>query len=257
MGEFEWDPQSSTRDLTRCWRGGLRQIIKGPSKALMSSRWFSAPPEICFSKAFDSKEEWETWIAPCRSHMCFSLGGTLIKVILKSEEGTSGRRPGLLSSFKDLIKFYITNRDTRNDLFPCGTSLKIIHYICGVVCDISKATLNGSSGGCFHGSTCLSFFVTTCSCSDHRKWDSSKRYIFIAASITATRWWQCCCGLNEIPPAVCASIWESWGEMQLSPSQRVFLKGFTSNGHMYRIFSIVDAVEELCNPTDCWVKPSD
>lgn len=66
----EWGNLSESHSLgglIRCWRGGLRHIIKGPSEAFMFSQWFSTPPEICFSKVFDSEEERETWIAPCWS----------------------------------------------------------------------------------------------------------------------------------------------------------------------------------------------
>lgn len=59
----------------------------------------------------------------------------------------------------------------------------------------------------------------TCSCSGHCQWDGySKRGTFsfhaVAACIKATRWWQCCCGQNLIPPAVSASSLELQALMQ-------------------------------------------
>lgn len=66
-GDFSKSSQASPSGFMMCWRGDLMQIIKGPSEALIFSRWFSTPPEFVFSKVFDSKEERETCMALCWS----------------------------------------------------------------------------------------------------------------------------------------------------------------------------------------------
>ena len=49
-----------------------------------------------------------------------------------------------------------------------------------------------------------------------------------AACIEAARWWQCCCGQNEIPPAVSGLTLELDAVMQRQVSGGDAVKGFTS-----------------------------
>lgn len=60
------------------------------------------------------------------------------------------------------------------------------------------------------------------SCSGHcQRWQKRGRFSFCVcmAHIKATRWWQCCCGQSEIPPAVSASTLELHAVMQSWLSQ--------------------------------------
>ena len=69
----------------------------------------------------------------------------------------------------------------------------------------------------------------------------------VAAWIKATRWWQCCCGQNEIPPAVSVSTLELHALMQSGLTEwdaalyiPMFLKG------IYLIWLFLEQVKEKC-----------
>lgn len=81
---------------------------------------------------------------------------------------------------------------------------------------------SGGRGRCYEGSMCLPAFVTI-----HfqllRPWSVRQlrgtfSFHAVAACIKATRWWQCCCGQNQIPPAVSASTLELCALMLLAQS---------------------------------------
>lgn len=63
------------------------RLSKGHRRLLCSADGSAHPPEICFSKVFDSKEERETWIAVRRSLVLLTRWHT-DQSYVKSEEGT-------------------------------------------------------------------------------------------------------------------------------------------------------------------------
>lgn len=66
-------------------------------------------------------------------------------------------------------------------------------------------------GGCFYSS--LSVAAVQAKVGETAK-KGTFSFHAVAACIKATRWWQCCCGQNEIPPAVSASSLELHALMQ-------------------------------------------